>query len=179
MKVQPALTDTELRLFLKESFQNCHQTNLALSPTETLSDLPPQARNWFGENPAKYIDMLAGTILYFTWVNINNGTHIWGHRGTTLKYLIMMNAKMYECLLRFSPCFPPSAGLCCGSLDSGSGQTRHIMRNTWSQSKSWSVTAFYHKPARLTGTKRLTSVVNFILISKLNLNISQFVKHLV
>ena len=44
MKVQPALTDTELRLFLKERFQNCHQTNLTLSPSETLSDLPPQAR---------------------------------------------------------------------------------------------------------------------------------------
>ena len=60
MKVQPALTDTELRLFLKESFQNCHQTNLALPPSETLSDLPSQARNSFGENPANYI-----TLYYF------------------------------------------------------------------------------------------------------------------
>ena len=130
MKVQPALTDTELRLFLKERFQNCHQTNLTLSPSETLSDLPPQARNWFGENPANYV----------TYYSIYLSQHKQWHthlRGQ------MYNFKMSdydECLkgwmtvLRFSPCSPPRAGLSCGSLDTGPGQTRHIVRNTWSQS---------------------------------------------
>ena len=41
--VQPSLTDTELKLFLKLKFQNCHQTNLFFSPSDTERDDPPHA----------------------------------------------------------------------------------------------------------------------------------------